>query len=267
MIKITALLLTFPCIVFALDYAEYPKFDSAQYYKRGDIVSYQNYIWVSRLPSVNQIPTKNSWRWSQVALSNIDEWHFGQFYPLGNAVIYQDKFYFVKKLGFGRPDTNRSSYQWEEFSHPAIGYALPDVDYDNANLTVDGVDSNLNGIRDDYEIFVVMEHTDPMLRHLGLQAAQLYRKLFDIAQIDISEISIQEVAQLTDQLVSLRVCNRQNIRNWEGFNGYQHKYVNTQERFQEFLMAQKLLYEVLGDDYEPQVPREPCKFIANIGGE
>ncbi|WP_299803367.1 hypothetical protein [uncultured Shewanella sp.] len=267
MIKVTALLLTFPCIVFALDYAEYPTFDSVLYYKRGDTVAYQNHIWVSRFPSVNRMPTKNSWWWNQVALTNIEQWHYGQFYPLGNAVSYQGKFYFAKKLGFGRPDSNTGGHQWQDFSHPAIGYALPELDYENANLSVDGVDSNFNGIRDDYEIFVVMEHTDPMLRHLGLQAAKLYRKLFDMAQIDNGEISIQEVAMLTDQLVSLRVCNRQNIRSREGFNGYQHKYVNTQERFQEFLMAQKLLYEVLGDDYEPQVPREPCKFIANIGGE
>ncbi|PKG56136.1 hypothetical protein [Shewanella sp. GutDb-MelDb] len=267
MIRILVLLLTFPIFAFALDYAEYPRFDSTQSYRRGDIVSYHNHLWVSKLPSVNHEPAKNSWKWGQVALTNIDEWRYGHLYFLGNAVSHQKKFYFVRKFGFAKPETNRGGYQWEAFSHPAIGYELPDIDYESANLAVDGVDSNFNGIRDDYEIFVVMEHTDPVLRHLGLQAAQLYRKLFAIARVDIDETSIQELALLTDQLVSLRVCNRQNIRTENGFNGYQHKYVNTPERFEEFLMAQKLLYEVLGDDYEPKVPSEPCKYITNIGGE
>lgn len=267
MIRILILLLIFPSLAFALDYIEYPKFDSSQSYRRGDIASHHNHLWVSKFSSVNHEPALNSWKWGQVSLTNIDEWRYGQFYFLGNVVSHQDKLYFVKKFGFSKPETNRGGYQWEEFSHPAIGYELPNIDYESMNLTVDGVDSNYNGIRDDYEIFVVMGHTDPVLRHLGLQAAQLYRKLFDIAAIDIDETSLQELALLTDQLVSLRVCNRQNIRNGVGFNGYQHKYVNTPERFEAFLMAQKLLYEVLGDGYEPKIPNDPCKYIANIGGE
>ncbi|WP_394147513.1 hypothetical protein [Shewanella atlantica] len=256
--------LAFSTNSWALDYQDYEKFNSDRRYKRGEVVTYSNRIWVSVLPSSNVEPLKSHRRWARVALTGIDEWRSGQFYFLGDTVSIEQKFYFVKRLGFSKPGSYFGQYQWEEFTHPAIGYELPILNQDDALSTIDGVDSNFDGVRDDYEIYVVMGHTDPVLRSLGFKAGKVYQRLLNLASMDISELSFESAALLTDSLVAIRVCVRQKIRSEDNFFGYQHKYLNTTERFEAYYRAQSMLYELLGDEYEPKVSDMPCHQVASV---
>jgi len=267
MIRILFFFLAFSAQIYALDYQDYEKFNGDRRYKRSEIVAHSHRIWVSVLPSSNIEPSDSRWIWSPVALTGIKEWQPGQLYLLGDSVAIERKFYFVKRLGFSKPGSHFSKYQWEEFTHPAIGYGLPILYQDDTSKTIDGVDSNFDGVRDDYEVFVVMKHTDPVLRMLGFKAGKIYQKLLNLASMDISEVSIDDAALLADYLVAMQVCVRQKIRSQESFIGYQYKYLNTTERFAAYYSAQNMLYELLGDEYEPKVSDMPCQQVTSVEGE
>ncbi|QFU23719.1 hypothetical protein FM038_017105 [Shewanella eurypsychrophilus] len=261
------LLLAFSSHTLALDYQDYDKFERDRRYKRSEIVTHSNRIWVSVLPNSNVEPSDSRWIWSQITLTGIKKWQPGKLYLLGDSVVIEQKFYFIKRLGFSKPESHFGQYQWEEFTHPAIGYELPILYQDNTSNTIDGVDSNFDGVRDDYEIFVVMKHTDPVLRMLGFKAGKIYQLLLNLASVDISEVSFESAALLTDYLVAMRVCVRQKIHSQNNFFGYQHKYINTTERFEAYYRAHNMLYELLGDEYEPKVSEMPCQQVTSVEGE
>lgn len=260
-------LLAFSAQTSALDYQDYEKFNGDRKYKRSEIVTHSHRIWVSVLPSSNVEPSDSRWIWSPVALTGIKEWRPGQLYLVGDSVAIEQKFYFIKRLGFSKPGSHFGKYHWEEFTHPAIGYELPMYHEDEGSKTIDGVDSNFDGVRDDYEVFVVMKHTDPVLRMLGFKAGKIYQLLLNLASMELSEVSIEDAALLTDYLVAMRVCVRQKMRYQESFTGYLHRYLNTTERFEAYYSAQNMLYELLGDEYQPKVSDTPCQQVTNVERE
>lgn len=142
----------------------------------------------------------------------------------------------------------------------------------SGHQALEGIDSNHNGVRDDFEEFIAKQYTDPKLRQLGYSAGRLYRSLFALgstqkspkqAEAVFNEMSVENVASLCDLLIALRVCVRRERHFRENFNGYQYKYFNTFERLETYYRAQNRLYELLGDDYEPTVSDTPCLQVIN----
>lgn len=136
--------------------------------------------------------------------------------------------------------------------------------------SLEGIDSNHNGVRDDFEVFITKHYTDPMLRQLGYSAGRLYKSLLATSQkspkqveADFNERSVENTALLCDLLVALRVCVRRESRIRVNFNGYQYKYFNTIERLETYYRAQNRLYELLGDEYKPTVSNSPCLQVIN----
>ncbi|ABV36361.1 hypothetical protein Ssed_1750 [Shewanella sediminis HAW-EB3] len=137
---------------------------------------------------------------------------------------------------------------------------------------LEGIDSNHNGVRDDFEVFITKHYTDPMLRQLGYSAGRIYKSLLALAttqkspkqaEADFNEMSVENAAFLCDLLVALRVCVRRESRTRVDFYGYQYKYFNTLERLETFYLAQNRLYELLGDNYKPTVSNSPCLQVIN----
>ncbi|RTR37899.1 hypothetical protein EKG38_16585 [Shewanella canadensis] len=146
------------------------------------------------------------------------------------------------------------------------------IDEKSGHQSLEGIDSNHNGVRDDFEEFIAKQYTDPNLRQLGYNAGRLYWSLFVLgstqkspkqAEAVFNDMSVENAASLCDLLIALRVCVRKVRHFRENFNGYQYKYFNTFERLETYYRAQNRLYELLGDDYEPTVSNTPCLQVIN----
>lgn len=248
-----------PCIASAQDYMEFEEFDSSAKYERGDVVRYNNNLWVLRWKTVEVPPGGESKIWAKVQLSDIEEWSWGKPYLLGATASYQGKFYLSKRLGPFKIDGKYGDWKWVEFTHPVLqsGYDLPDYDASTADDTIDGHDTNGNGLRDDFEAFLIMENKLEYV-DLGMRSGHVFQSILNQRDQQVTAISSEEAALLMEQSVSLRMCVSQMNQSDPEFVGFQHRYINTLERFKAYREAQLILHEHLGDDYMPNADVDPC---------
>ncbi len=248
-----------PCIASALDYKEFDEFQSSKNYKRGEVVRYNNNLWVSRWETEDKYPSGESLRWAKVQLGNITDWSRYTPYVQGDAASYQGKFYLSKRQGPFKIDGKYKNWKWVEFTHPALrtGYDLPDYEISTVDDTIDGHDTNGNGLRDDFEIFVIMENK-PEYTDLGMRSGHVFQRILNLRNKQETAISTEEAAMLMAQSISLRMCISLIYQSDPDFSGFQHRYINTVERFKAYREGQLNLHSRLGNDYQPNMNIDPC---------
>ncbi|WP_427982721.1 hypothetical protein, partial [Agarivorans sp.] len=139
----------------------------------------------------------------------------------------------------------------------SAGYKLPEYDHETANNSIDGYDNNQNGLRDDFEVFVIMDNK-PEFHQLGLQAGQLFQQILSLRNKQVSATTRQEAADLLNKSVYLRMCVAKLNQQDPTFVGFQHRYINTVDRVRAYREAQRILRFHLGDSYMPISQTEPC---------
>ncbi|WP_156897036.1 hypothetical protein [Ferrimonas kyonanensis] len=257
-------LMIFSISSYALDFSEYDPYSFNENYRRGEIVSESNHLWVARLPGRGHPPAKSRFHWVRVDIGHPEPWRSGRFYVLGKVVSFGNQFYLAKGVGFAQPDSGRDCCQWQVFTHPGIGTDLPLVDSDDAKQGLEGIDSNFNGIRDDYEVAVVMESPSEAVRQAGLGAASAYKQMVSMATSADSEVTPVAAAELVDELLTVSACFRSLAGEHQGVSGFQHRYFNTFERMEAYLEAESRLYQALGDDYQPVLVDLPCQQMSPV---
>jgi hypothetical protein len=146
-----------PYLTIAKNFNSFESFDNNKKYAEGSYVKYSNNLWVARHKVIGKYPKEESLAWAKVKLNNINEWKSQKVYLLGQSISYNEKTYFAKSLKPIAINSSYANYKWVEFSHPAMGFDLPSFNPENPeHNSIEGVDQNENGIRDDYEIKIVM---------------------------------------------------------------------------------------------------------------
>ncbi|GAA5193616.1 hypothetical protein [Ferrimonas gelatinilytica] len=257
-----AVLFWAPSVLWAQPFDAFPQWDSDTRYPPGVVVRHLSHLWVASRPNQAQAPHQHP-HWVRAQLVDAPQWQADRRYALGDTVIYQGTHYLARQMARQSPDHPSGSQKWVAFEHPAIGYELPVIDDATANATLLGVDSNQNGIRDDYEVFVVMTYSG-QAREVGLNAGRSYQLTLEANEIVAASWSKEKVSTLFDVRVNLISCKHQIKKEDPKYTGFKHKYLNTLERFMADRRHQDILLDLLGDEYYPNFNDEdPCGFAVS----
>lgn len=264
MLMIVLMMIVIPA--HSLEYEEFEEYQHSKWYNRGQVVKWNYHLWVARLPVKERSPEGYSFYWSLVDLAEVNEWRPGKFYRQGSVVSRLGVHYLSRRAGFIRPNGFMSSFQWLEFNHPAIGYDLPLVDMEESKVVLEGFDSNFNGIRDDYEVTVIMTAENKEQRDFGLNSAAIFKDLFEIGTSPLEETSEEFASRTIDDLIQVSDCLDVFRETNKRFSGFKHKYFNTFDRLRVAKKADSVLFNILGNDFRPNFTKTPCdRFFVRKG--
>lgn len=246
---------------YAVNFNDINTYNNELRYHRGDYIRYLNYIWVANSSSIGKPPSAISKVWTHIPLINIQEAKLSGHYKIGQAVTHLDRYYFAIKQTKFKLNDRHFERNWVEFSHPAIGYDLPMIESLPDNLM--GIDINKNGLRDDYEIYVLMNFSSLQLRNLGLAAGRLYNQVLMLSNMPNLFKTEQDLKVFMNKLVASRICQKKLKLKYPDFTGFQHKYINSPSRIKGYYGGQKVLHTQLGDEYEAVIIDDSCLQVIN----
>lgn len=246
---LVGLLSLMPSLAFATDFHDFPTYDENTSYVRSDVVSHGHNLWVSRFKGIHStLPKVHSLKWSKVQLVDIPKWKAGKLYLLGKSVKYDGRYYVSTKLIPIKIDSQFSDNKWVEFTHPAMGYELPD--YDSASEvanTLIGVDINQNNIRDDYEVKVIMSSLPEETKQYALNAGKTYYSLMQTSDEQLT-YSAESAESILNTLVIAKACKREQARIHGGDNTWRESdFFNTFDRVRAKFELQNKLVVKLAD--------------------
>ncbi|MBY5992222.1 hypothetical protein [Ferrimonas balearica] len=243
--------------LWAQPFDAFPEWDNESRYKRGTVVQHLSHLWVARLPNAGRPPHEYP-LWARAKLVDLPEWHEHRWYPVGVTVIHKGIPYLARQANRSRPNHADGSNRWIPFDHPALGYDLPVTDEAQAQATLLGVDSNDNGVRDDYEVRVVMRFAG-RTREVALGVADSFHKVLLADAATASQWPQSESYILMGSLIDLMDCQVELRQEEPEFSGLFHIYFNTPERIRVDRQNQEVLGERIGWDTQFPVSDSPCE--------
>ncbi|MBY5979980.1 hypothetical protein [Ferrimonas balearica] len=261
MLRVPILLITLSMSLpsVALDFEEYQAYEPEQRYYRGQVVSQHSHLWVSRFPSRNKEPKDHPFRWGKVEIEDVQDWRRNRFYPIGSVVEFRGDYYFAKDLTLFRPNSYFGRRHWQKFNHPAIGYDLPVIDREEAREDLHGIDRNRNGLRDDYEVYVIMNHPSQEMKDLGFEAGRLYTEVMSLIDKELYEISYASAESMMNRMLDMSACVRLKVRAGQSKHGFHSAFYNTKDRILSDFRSQYKLHDILGDNFLATVSDTPCE--------
>ncbi|RLV57901.1 hypothetical protein D5018_20075 [Parashewanella curva] len=248
------LIFLIPGYSFSQEYEDFDDYQPNTIYSIGTIVKYKNHLWVSTANRVS-VPTSGI-GWNQVILTGIKEYNddprsvehrqkMDRFYYVGNSVKYHNQYFTLVKPCESLIPRGDSEFHdfWKPFSHPGIGFDIPifDPDSDEAKSLL-GVDTNDNGIRDDFEIKIIMGDLAEPVKHTSLSAGYIYGKLMS-SGVSQTQMSGQQANQLMSALVSVKQCKSDLSRQSSFGKSWRSTFFyNTKERHKAKFKFQNRVY-------------------------
>src|SRR5699024_10578076 len=107
-------------------------------------------------------------------------------YFIGKIVVHDGKYYISRRMNVPLSSASLAREgRWLEFTHPGLIYDIPNADPDAEDVTtLLGVDSNTNGIRDDYEIAIIFSDLPNPVKTAALSAGKAYGDLMRTASAE-----------------------------------------------------------------------------------
>ena len=231
-------------------------------YHRGDVVRVNYEIYINIIPSKGLMPGTQERHWDIINYNNRSEFQTKTLYRIGDVVSHDGRFYIsrgmniaVKHLQFD------DSRRWVEFTHPGLIYDLPPIPDDQDALgSLIGVDSNHNGIRDDYELAIVFSDLPQPVKDSALSAGKAYGKLMTVADGGIDRDNALEILH---KLVLAKACRTRMRELHLGVAWQESTYFDTWDRIEAKFKLQNMLANLLEEDgYDLPREQEPCVALA-----
>ena len=253
------LVILLPCLTIANDFNNFESYDNNKKYARGSYVKYSNNLWVARHKTIGKHPKEKILAWVKVKINDISEWKSKKVHLLGQSVSYNEKTYFAKSLWPIALNSSYANYKWVEFSHPAMGFDLPSFDPENPDHnTIEGVDQNENGIRDDYEIKIVMSDKSRDIKELALKAGKSYQTALSMKYIADS-VTQEEATNTILSLTLAELCKRQINKNSSSAIAWKKSdYFNTIDRIETNFSVQNKLASLVDEEKLESSLEQPC---------
>jgi chitodextrinase len=205
--------------------------EAGSIYVAGDVVTHNNSLfiaafWVKGIEPIENQPHWDGWIWVQDTV--IKKWQANKVYRGGNLVKHNTDYYFARYWNKNNKPKPHSSWQRIQdlfYLTPDLPPAHPD-DY----KTLDGIDQNDNGIRDDYERLVYEKFDSPQLITFSLGTASTLQLVIDIEQGRIPNLDAEIGKQIILDLINISMCTRQLQNNYPHFRNPKLMYFNTIDR-------------------------------------
>lgn len=259
-----ALFALFPSLSHAADFSEMPPWNPSEQYRRGKVVKFQHDIYISVNSSKGQSPDAHPDHWRRIDYNDRRQARIKTLYPIGAVVSHNGKHYISLRVNAtGTKLRLDDSRRWMEFTHPGLIYDIPDEPVDPDQLaTLIGVDSNNNGIRDDYEREILFSDLPAPVKEAALSAGKVYGALMMTAFEEV-EVDEAEAREIIRNLVIARECRRSLAQLHDGAIWEETAYFNTFDRIEAKFVLQNMLADILQGNFEyPRV--EHCIALSAI---
>lgn len=245
----------------AVSFYEMPVWNPAEKYKRGSVVSYKTDIYISIVPQSGLSPHLSRVAWRKIEYNRHHSFRPYKLYLPGTVVAHDGKYYLSKKINVPKnASALDKSDRWLEFTHPAMGFDLPEyTETPEDMVTLLGVDTNANGIRDDYETTIIMGDLPAPVKTAALAAGTIYGKL--IATGSGPEVSSASEAQdILQNMVLAKLCQRQ-LAKQVGASWPESSYFNTLDRVEAKYMLQNALTSLIDQNSFSVPTGDPCEQL------
>lgn len=229
--KIIIIALVVQCLclqAYGASFHELDEWNAGVRYKRGDVVRLDYSVFVSVFPNKRKAP-ESSRMWQKVDYNKSQYARiYGLYFP-GSIVKHENKFYISKRMSLLLDKQwLEADKLWLEFDHPGQYYALPDTPPEGADNSVVGVDSNENGIRDDFEYRVYFGGFQPEVVNVALLAGRAYQ---DLTLMSVkSSPSAARSSRLLTRLVLAEMCKREMHKRYPRRAWKESQHFNTIDR-------------------------------------
>ena len=248
----------------ATSFTDLEEWQPEKSYHRGDVVRVNYDIYISVIPSKGTIPGTQEKHWDLIKYNNLREFQTNRLYRLGEVVSHEGRFYISRGMNIATKDPRfDEERRWVEFTHPGLAYDLPPAPDDlAAEETLAGVDVNLNGIRDDYELAIIFSELPQPVKDSALSAGKAYGELIEVGGSDIDRDSALEILH---KLVLAKACRTRMRELHQGVAWQESTYFNTWGRIEAKFKLQNRLGKLLGEaGYDLPREQEPCNALAGI---
>lgn len=233
-------------------------------YNRGDVVTDGYDIYVNVVPIRGLDPEDSHFAWLKIDYRRQFSLHDRRLFFLGQVVEHDDKYYISRSVNVVRRSNDlNDSRRWMEFTHPGLSYSLPDYAIDDPNMdSLIGIDSNTNGIRDDYEIDIVFSDLPSDVVDSALSAGRSYGQIMSLANSNTELNEIDSTSILTGMVLA-KLCKKEMSRVNSGDTWSEATYFNSIDRVEAKYKLQALLMEKIDAENFEIPDGNPCLALAN----
>lgn len=263
-ILIAVLFISFASLAHGTDFNDLSMWSAEEFYRRGDVVRLQDDMYISVIPSRGRPPATSKAHWRKIDYNDRRQIRIKSVYPLGTVVSHQGKHYISLRLNaVGLKFRLDDSRRWMEFTHPGLIYDIPDAPIDPDQIaSLIGVDSNSNGIRDDYEREILFSDLPAPVKDAALSAGKVYGALMQVSLEEV-EVDASMARDILRNMVIARECRRALSQIYNGAMWEETSYFNTFDRIEAKFVLQNMLSEILASPPEyPDV--DHCVELAAI---
>jgi chitodextrinase len=241
----------------------HPQWSASSIYVAGDVVTHNNSLfiaafWVKGIEPIENQPHWDGWIWLQNTV--IEKWQANKVYQGGSLVKHGVDYYLARYWNESNEPAPHSS--WQKIKD--LFYQTPDLppEHPDDYKTLDGVDQNDNGIRDDYERYVYEKFDSPQLITFSLGAASTLQLVIDIEQGRIPNLDAEIGKQIILDMINISYCVRYLQYSHPHFREPEVLYFNTIDRAYANRKSQNKISDYIAwdDDFHYGADRD-CKIL------
>ncbi|WP_045423195.1 hypothetical protein [Vibrio jasicida] len=242
----------FASALFAISFSPnifaYDVWNENQVYNSGDIVEWNENVYISSHWTKGVEPIENNINWDGwifIDEKKLTTWNSDVIYTGGEIVEINDSYYLAS--------------WWNKNEYPETSSAwrhLKDINFDDkeppkpehGNSTIEGSDADDNGVRDDYELAVRKSYTDEEMVNVAISASHEWKALLQVSLKEDIVITKEYASDSFSNLIALNRCFIEIKKNDPSFNSPTKLYFNTLERALEKRNAENKLFDALSND-------------------
>ena len=240
--------------------------NASSVYIAGDVVSHNENLfvamhWIKGIEPVKNTINRDGWIWVQN--SGIEKWQPAKVYQGGDLVKSGTDYFLARYWNENHePKTNNSWQRIRDLFY--VDPKLPPVHPDDYK-TLDGVDQNSNGIRDDYERVVYEKFDSPELITFSLAAAPTLQLVIDVEQNRFSYLDEDIGKKIILDFVNISMCTRVLQTNFPHFRNPKLLYFNTLERAFANRTGQNKIHDLIpwDDDFHYSADKD-CGALTGV---
>lgn len=226
----------------------YDMWNEDQIYNSGDIVEWNENLYISSHWTKGVEPIENNINWDGWIFINenkLTTWDSDVIYTGGEIVEINDNYYLASWWNKNEPPEISSA--WRHLRDINLNDKKPPKP-EHDDSTIKGSDADGNGIRDDYELAVIKLYTDEKMINVALSASHEWKALLQVSLKEDMVITKEYASDSFSNLIALNRCFTKIKKSDPNFNSPTKLYFNTLERALEKRNAENKLFDALSND-------------------
>lgn len=248
----------------AKDFSEINIWDAERHYQRSDIVRLGNTLYISIIKSKKISPPYSNATWQEINLDSQKNYNLNKLYSIGSVINFDSNKYIALKMNILTTTTDFQDLgKWFLISDKKNTHAITESSADENINAIMGLDTNNNGIRDDYETTITLSKLPENIKSSALAAGKAYSIAITLGSSDaaITPLSAKTAIQ---NLIHAKRCKQITAQKNGGLSWKESDFYNTIDRIEAKFLIQTALSNAAGKNVEYEFSENPCLILSAI---